>query len=302
MPSVAGILLAAGGGSRLGRPKALVEIGGQTLAARGAGLLRAGGADPIIVVTGAAPVDLAEVTLVANPDWRTGMGSSLVAGLTAARDLPPAGPDGTDGCGAVVIALADQPLIGAEAVRRLIAAHAAGATVAVAAYDGRPRNPVLIGRQHWDEVLATTIGDAGARPFLRAHPGLVTVVDCTGTGRPDDIDTPSDLARVTELAGKLPLGLQLVPAEPGGADPHRPSWRRAVQRSRAWCRAVARNGPPEKRDSACSGVGVPPPAGVRFPSKKYSGWMPSPASVTAAWRARMSPGPAAIPASPANGM
>jgi nicotine blue oxidoreductase len=214
MSSVAGILLAAGGGSRLGRPKALVEIGGQTLAARGAGLLRAGGADPIIVVTGAAPVDLPDVTLVTNPDWRTGMGSSLVAGLTAARDLP---PDGPGGCHAVVIALADQPLIGAEAVRRLIAAHAAGATVAVAAYDGRARNPVLIGHEHWDEVLATTTGDAGARPFLRAHPDLVTAVDCTGTGRPDDIDTPSDLARVIELAGRLTLGLQLVLTQPGQA-------------------------------------------------------------------------------------
>jgi CTP:molybdopterin cytidylyltransferase MocA len=215
MPSVAGILLAAGGGSRLGRPKALVEIGGQTLAARGAGLLRTGGADPIIVVTGAAPVDLAGVTLVTNPDWRTGMGSSLVAGLTAVRDRPPAGPDG--GCGAVVIALADQPLVGAEAVRRLIAAHVAGATVAVAAYDGRARNPVLIGREHWAEVLATTAGDAGARPFLRAHPDLVTVVDCTGTGRPDDIDTPADLARVTDLAGRPGPGLQVVLGQPGQA-------------------------------------------------------------------------------------
>jgi CTP:molybdopterin cytidylyltransferase MocA len=214
MPTnVAGILLAAGGGSRLGQPKALVEIGGQTLAARGAALLRAGGADPIIVVTGAAPVELPDVTLVANPDWRTGMGSSLVAGLTALRDRPPDSPGGD----AVVIALADQPLVGAESVRRLIAAHAAGATVAVAAYDGRARNPVLIGREHWDEVLATTTGDAGARPFLRAHPDLVTVVDCTGTGRPDDIDTPADLARVTDLAGRLTPGLQVVLTQPGQA-------------------------------------------------------------------------------------
>jgi len=194
---VAGILLAAGGGSRLGRPKALVEIGGRTLAARGVSLLRAGGADPIVVVTGAAPVELPGVTLVTNPDWRTGMGSSLVAGLSAVRDL--AG----ESCPAVVIALADQPLIGPEAVRRLIAAHAAGAAVAVAAYDGRPRNPVLIGRAHWAEVLATTSGDAGARPFLRAHPDLVTAVECAGTGRPDDIDTPDDLARVIDLAELL---------------------------------------------------------------------------------------------------
>lgn len=189
MPTrVAGILLAAGGGSRLGQPKALVEVGGQTLAARGVALLRTGGADPIVVVTGAAPVDLPGVTLVHNPDWRTGMGSSLIAGLTAVADQPP-------DCQAVVIALADQPLIGPESVRRLIAAHAAGATVAVAAYDGRPRNPVLIDRAHWPELLATTSGDTGARPFLRAHPDLVTPIDCTGTGRPDDIDTPEDLAR-----------------------------------------------------------------------------------------------------------
>ena len=198
MPTqVAGILLAAGAGSRLGRPKALVEIGGQTLAARGAGLLRRGGADPIVVVTGAAPVDLPGVTLVHNPHWRTGMGSSLVAGLTAVSDLPP------DGYRAVVIALADQPLVGAESVRRLIAAHAAGATVVVAAYDGRPRNPVLIDRIHWAEVLATTTGDAGARPFLRAHPDLVTAVECGDTGRADDIDTPEDLARALSLAEEI---------------------------------------------------------------------------------------------------
>src|ERR1700742_649454 len=104
-PGAARVLLAAGGGRRLGRPKALVEIGGQTLAARGVSLLRAGGADPVIVVTGAAPVELPGVTLVTNPDWRTGMGSSLVAGLSAARALPAAT------CRAVVIALADQPLI-----------------------------------------------------------------------------------------------------------------------------------------------------------------------------------------------
>jgi nicotine blue oxidoreductase len=193
MPTrVAGILLAAGGGSRLGRPKALVEFGGQTLAARGVDLLRTGGADPIVVVTGAVPVDLPGARIVPNPHWRTGMGSSLIAGLSAVRETPP----GT--CRAAVIALADQPLVGAASVRRLIAAHATGATVAVAAYAGRSRNPVLIDRTHWDEVLATTTGDAGARPFLRAHPELVVAVECADTGRPDDIDTPEDLTRARE--------------------------------------------------------------------------------------------------------
>src|SRR5579875_2424721 len=152
-PRVAGILLAAGGGSRLGQPKALVEIGGRTLADRGVGLLRTGGADPIVVVTGAAPgVPLdgwPGVLVTHNPDWATGMGSSLVAGLAVLRSLP------AQTCSAAVIALADQPLVGAGSVRRLIAAHtgAGRASVAVATYGGRPRNPVLIAREHWDDLL-----------------------------------------------------------------------------------------------------------------------------------------------------
>jgi len=188
--TVAGILLAAGEGSRLGRPKALVELGGQTLAERGVALLRAGGADPVLVVTGAAAVEIDGARAVHNPDWRSGMGSSLAAGLRAL--------DETDetGSGAAVIALADQPLVGAEAVRRLIAAYQAGASVAVAAYAGKPRNPVLIAREHWAAVTELAAGDTGARPFLRAHPELVTLVECGDTGSPDDVDTPEDLARV----------------------------------------------------------------------------------------------------------
>ena len=187
---VAGVLLAAGQGSRFGRPKALVELDGQTLAARGVAMLRAGGADPVLIVTGAAEVELGpdhRVRTVYNDEWRTGMGSSLRAGLRALTD-----PD----VGAAVVALADQPLVGAEAVSRLIAAYQAGASVAVAAYDGRPRNPVLLAREHWPEVIAMAAGDQGARAFLRARPDLVTLVECGDTGRPDDIDTPADLERI----------------------------------------------------------------------------------------------------------
>jgi len=191
---IAGILLAAGDGSRLGRPKALVELGGQSLAARGAALLRSGGADPVFVITGAAPVDLPDTRTVLNPRWREGMGSSFAAGLAA---LP-------DTCAAAVVALADQPLVGPESVRRLIAAFRAGAEVAVAGYGGRPRNPVLLARAHWPEAIELAAGDVGARPFLRAHPELVTLVECGDTGSPDDIDTPADLERVGRLLGGTP--------------------------------------------------------------------------------------------------
>ena len=194
--TVAGVLLAAGEGSRFGQPKALVELNGQTLAERGVDLLRAGGADPILVVTGAVPLELDRTLTVDNPQWRTGMGSSLRAALHALTEAgrgPDIGPD----IGAVVVALADQPLVGAEAVARLIAAYRDGASVAVAAYHGQPRNPVLLAREHWPEVIATATGDQGARTFLRTRPELVTLVECGDTGRPDDIDTPADLARIT---------------------------------------------------------------------------------------------------------
>jgi CTP:molybdopterin cytidylyltransferase MocA len=186
---IAGVLLAAGAGSRLGRPKALVELGGRTLAERGVVMLRDGGTDPVLIVTGAVDVPAVDgARVVANPDWRTGMGSSVRAGLHALG--------AADDVGAVVIALADQPLVGAESVGRLIAAFHDGASVAVAAYGGQPRNPVLIAREHWPAVAEAATGDSGARAFLRARPELVRLVECGDTGQPDDIDTPDDLARV----------------------------------------------------------------------------------------------------------
>jgi nicotine blue oxidoreductase len=183
--TVAGLLLAAGGGSRLGRPKAGVEYDGSTLAARGVATLRAGGCDPVLVVLGPVDVEV-DADVVRNPRWASGMGSSLRVGLAA---LPP----GTD---AVVVALADQPLVGAAAVARLVAAWQGGAVAAVATYAGAPRNPVLLDRSVWVSVAAAADGDEGARPWLRAHPERVAPVACDGTGSPYDVDTPEDLARL----------------------------------------------------------------------------------------------------------
>lgn len=187
---VAGLLLAAGGGRRLGGPKALVEIDGRTLVERGVELLAAGGCAPVVVVLGAAADDvLARCDLrpgrpVVNPDWGRGMGSSLRAGLDALEE---------EEAGAVVVALADQPRVGPEAVRRLVAAWRAGAPLAVAAYDGAPRNPVLLDRAWWAAAREAATGDRGARALLRTRPELVTLVECADTGSADDLDTPADL-------------------------------------------------------------------------------------------------------------
>jgi nicotine blue oxidoreductase len=193
MSAVAGLLLAAGSGSRYGRPKALVELDGELLVTRGVRLLESGGCSSVLVVLGAAAdqvrARLGEEALpdiVVADDWASGMGASLRAGLTA---LP-------ETAAACVIALVDQPLVGAEAVVRLRAAHAAGAVAAVATYAGHPRNPVLLDRSVWAEVASAADGDAGARAWLRAHPERVTAVPCDGTGSSYDIDTPDDLRRV----------------------------------------------------------------------------------------------------------
>jgi nicotine blue oxidoreductase len=188
---VAGLLLAAGEGRRFGRPKALVEFGGERLVDRGVRTLRAAGCGPVVVVMGAAPIEVIGAVVVPNPGWRAGMGSSLRTGLAA---LP-------SGCPAVVIALVDQPLVTAAAVQRLTEAYDNGARAAVATYDGAPRNPVLIAAEHFAAVRESVVGDAGARAFLRAHPELVTKVPCDDVAAPDDIDTPEDLAALRRHLG-----------------------------------------------------------------------------------------------------
>ncbi|RKE18485.1 nicotine blue oxidoreductase [Streptomyces sp. TLI_171] len=184
------LVLAAGGGSRLGgRPKALLRYGGRPLLEHVLAVARDGGCTGAVAVLGASAAEVrarvatGDCRLVDNPDWRTGMASSLRAGLAA---LPPE----TD---AALVLLVDTPGVTAEAVRRLLAAHAGRTGLAACAYAGRRAHPVLIGATHFPELLATATGDAGARTLLATHP--VTLVDCTAVASPDDLDTPADLAR-----------------------------------------------------------------------------------------------------------
>ncbi|MCW3839994.1 nucleotidyltransferase family protein [Micromonospora yasonensis] len=184
--TVAGLVLAAGAGRRLGRPKALVEWDGEPLVRRAARLLRVGGCDPVHVVVGAASgrlPPLPSAVPVVNPQWRDGLGSSLLRGL----DSLPGVAD------AVVVVLVDQPWLTPAAVRRVRAAYVAGAVVAVASYAGRPGHPVLLSRVTWPLIAPYATGDRGARDFLGARADLVTPVLCDGS--PADVDTPADLAR-----------------------------------------------------------------------------------------------------------
>ncbi len=191
---VGGLVLAAGAGRRFGGPKALATLDGEPLVERAVRLLADGGCAPVFVVLGAAAADVIRsatfpgAQIVLAQDWAEGMGSSLRRGLDAVTDTA---------LDAVIIALVDQPLIGPQAVRRLIDTHACGAVAAVATYGGQPRNPVLLRRETWAEVCAHARGDVGARAWLHAHPDRVVTVACDGTGSPDDIDTPADLVRLS---------------------------------------------------------------------------------------------------------
>ena len=191
---VAGVLLAAGGGRRLGgRPKALLEHRGRPLVEHAVGVLRAGGCARVHVVLGARARTVREraalegCVLVDNPEWELGMGSSLRAGLdslagTRAR--------------AALVALVDQPGIGAEAVARVRGAFQDEDSLVTAVYAGVRGHPVLLGAAHWAGVAGSASGDRGARAYLRAREAAITRIECGDVARPYDIDTEADLVHL----------------------------------------------------------------------------------------------------------
>ena len=187
------VLLAAGAGTRLGHgAKALLPFRGRTLVEVLAGVLRDGGCRDVVVVLGAdaarvrAATALDRYTVIENPDWATGMGSSVRLGIAAA----PAGDN-------ALMALVDQPGLTTALVSRLIAAHRPG-RVTAAAYqgpDGRlgRGHPLLLDAGLRAGAAASATGDAGARVFLQAHADLVDLVDCSDLSGGEDVDTPDQL-------------------------------------------------------------------------------------------------------------
>lgn len=149
----------------------------------------ASGMRPVVVVTGrrASAIETVlpvGVDVVKAHDAHKGIAHSLRALVRAL--------EGWRTVDAVCVGLADQPLVGPDAYRRLAAAYDPATPLVVATYGGRRGNPVLLGRPLWPEV-ARLSGDVGARALMDS--AAVLEVDCTDTGRPDDIDTPDDLER-----------------------------------------------------------------------------------------------------------
>jgi molybdenum cofactor cytidylyltransferase len=186
--SVAAIVLAAGDSSRLGTPKQLVKVSGETLLARTVRVALAGGLDPVLVVIaagresdfGRSGVNAAEILLVANVEAVEGMASSIRAGVRALQGMTAKTPVG------VVLLACDQPAV----TREHLAELALGVDEVVAsAYAGRRGVPAYFPVSVFEDLLELR-GDTGARELLQAA-RAVALKDGEF-----DVDTAEDVERV----------------------------------------------------------------------------------------------------------
>ncbi|MGN0042646.1 MULTISPECIES: nucleotidyltransferase family protein [unclassified Rhodococcus (in: high G+C Gram-positive bacteria)] len=188
--STAGIVLAAGDGSRLGgRAKALLPHRGRPLLHTVTTALADGGCDEVIVVLGAYAGEVAaacppDSTVVVNPEWSTGMSTSLRRGVDAAG-----------GHATVALTVVDFPGITAELVRHVLGEHHGG-TVTLPVFDDRPGHPVVFDRADAVAAARQATADEGARSYLAHHRDRVRRLDCTTLADAGDVDTVDDLHRL----------------------------------------------------------------------------------------------------------
>ena len=192
---VGAVVLAAGASSRMGgSQKLLLEFDGRPMVRHAIEAASNGGCHQVVVVYAAQDVASAvdgAAELVFNPEAAAGMSTSLRHGLAALR---------TD-MEAALIVLGDQPLVGSRSVAALLRSwRREGARPAVAMAASQPATrwtpPVVLARELWPE-LEQLHGDQGARQLLDGHPELLDIVPAAG--RPDDIDTPDDYAKIVRL-------------------------------------------------------------------------------------------------------
>jgi molybdenum cofactor cytidylyltransferase len=189
---VAGLLLAAGRATRMGRPKLAERLDGETMADHALDTLRAARLDPIVVVVPPAPAAAAlfpngarDAEVVVNPAPGQGLSSSLRLGLGAL---------GSE-VDAVLIALADMPLVTVGTCRELIAAWRADRTAVAPFFGLRRGNPVLVKTAWAREIAGNLEGDQGlGRAFETLGDQLVRV-PAADEAVLFDVDYPQDLGR-----------------------------------------------------------------------------------------------------------
>ena len=197
---VAGVILAAGASVRLGRPKQLLQLRGETLIARAVRLACAAGLSPVHVVVGYRGQEVrgalgelgATVAVVTNPAWQQGMGSSLARGIASLPSVA-----------AALVLVTDQPQLSAALIGAILKRYRGGQAPLIACRygNGAVGVPTLFDRRFFPE-LSTLSGDRGAHSlFARHSAALATVSFPAGAA---DIDTPADAAAlaVNKLAAR----------------------------------------------------------------------------------------------------
>lgn len=184
------MIIAAGGGRRIGVPEALLHLDGEPLVERMHDILRRAGCDPVVVVLGAAAdevratADLTGARVAVDHAWGTGIGSSLRKGLDALAE--------TD-IEAVVVVPVDMPGLTVAAVHRIAALPFPEALVC-ATYGGLRGYPMLFGRRHWAGIATLANADVGARPYLMAHKDEIVDIACDSVADGSRVDTPELVA------------------------------------------------------------------------------------------------------------
>ncbi len=195
----AGIVLAGGASRRMGTAKAGLLLDGRTFLEHALAALADGGADALVVVTGATPASVVaalpaarDVAVVHNPAPERGQLSSLKVAL---EHVAATWPETTT----AVVELVDHPTVQPATVRALLdaAATSPACPIVVPVYAGRRGHPVLFARAVWDELLATD-DDLGARAVVRADPSRVLLLEVDDAGVLVDVDTPADLRRLRD--------------------------------------------------------------------------------------------------------
>ena len=189
---ITAIVLAAGGSTRFGKPKQLHLHEGEPLIRRAVDAALGAGVTDVIVVLGSDAEDIASALdgiaharTIINNDWRSGLASSIKAGL-----------DATSNADGVLITLADQPLVDATALSRLIDRFDDTHRIIASSYADIIGVPALFGIEYADDLRALT-GDHGAGRWIRSRMSDVTDVPLDAAAI--DIDTPADAARLEEL-------------------------------------------------------------------------------------------------------
>jgi molybdenum cofactor cytidylyltransferase len=196
--SFGAIILAAGGSTRMGRPKQLLPIEGTPLLLRAVQAVLSSHAQPIVVVLGHAAekitplLALLPIEVVENPRWNDGLGTSITAGLEALDRLSRE----IDG---VLLALGDQPQLSPSGINALASVFTRRDSIAAAKYAGIIGAPAIFGRSYFADLRALAPGE-GAQRVIRANAGRVTSVELPEFAV--DLDTPTDYARYLESLEK----------------------------------------------------------------------------------------------------